>query len=1450
MSYVVTRSALPAFDNCPNTYTITWTVTDSCGRAIDCTTDYTIDNAGPVIDVCPADATVTCWEDLVATVTNEIGAMSDPQSGMVSVSCDMDYSVEVRLPTANSCPGVYTVEYVIADSCGRRDSCLVDYSIDNSLSMDCTSLGATDVACWDDVLAAISADSMLIADPLGGIVSISCDISYTIEVRLPTANSCPGIYTVEYVIADSCGRRDSCLVDYSIDNSLSMDCSSLGANDVLCWDDVLAAISADSMLIADPLGGIVSISCDISYTIEVRLPTANSCPGIYTVEYVIADSCGRRDSCLVDYSIDNSLSMDCSSLGANDVLCWDDVLAAVSIDSGAVADPSGGIVSISCGIGYTVEVRLPTANSCPGVYTVEYVVADSCGRRDSCLVDYSIDNSLSMDCSSLGADDVLCWDDVLAAVSADSGSIADPSGGIVSISCDIGYTVEVRIPDANSCPGIYTVEYVIVDSCGRRDSCEVDYSIDNSLSMDCSTLGSLVSTCWDDLLDQVSLDSFLIAEPASGVVMAPCNIGYAVEVRLPVENSCPGTYTVEYVVEDSCGRRDSCLVDYVIDNGMSLDCSTLGANNSMCWSDLLTSVAGDSALIADPVGGIVTISCNIEYTVEVRLPTATSCPGIYTVEYIVEDSCGRRDSCLVDYIIDNNPPSIVCPNDTVVDCGTDIDTTFMGSASATASCDISFSINYRDSIVPGLCPSEFTVARIWSVSDSCGRIQSCIQMIVVQDTMAPSIICPADLLIDCEGSTDTSATGVATATDNCGAIPTITYRDSIETTACAGNYTIYRIWSAEDECLNVSECIQTITVQDTSLPMITCPVDVLIDCDGSTDTTATGVATAIDNCGPPPVITYRDSVVTTACAGNYSIYRIWMASDECLNTSQCIQTITVQDTSLPVITCPIDLTIDCDGPTDTTATGVATAVDNCGPPPTLSYRDSIESSTCGGNLTIYRIWSAEDECMNIAECIQTITVQDTSLPVISCPPDSTVACDAATDTSSLGIATAVDNCGPAPTIIFADSTVQGNCGNNYEIYRIWTATDECGNASSCIQLITVEDLSFPIINNVPNDTIVPCGGVPPAPAIGLEISGTDNCGTATITFTEDSLPGICENEYILQRVWTGIDDCLNETRDTQLITVQGCAPQATITIDPNPTCLFEDVTLDAVIVGNYPNPIYQWQHFQGGVWSNIPGATTVPFILNGVTLTESGFYRLIVADDPANITNVACNVRSDSLELIVNLPDTTILDQQICDGQTFDFNGAMLTTMGTYVDSSFTTIDGCDSIIILNLEVLDILFTELTDSLCAGETYPFAGIDRDSSGVYTDTLPSSIGCDSIITLTLTVFPTYSIDINDTICEGETYNFFNRSLDSTGTYVDTIPTINGCDSVINLELVVNPTVYHEYDTTICDDVTYSFGTEILDSTGTYVDTLASATGCDSVVTLNLTVHPTYDIYNGR
>ncbi|MBK8643241.1 MAG: hypothetical protein IPN15_13795 [Saprospiraceae bacterium] len=143
-------------------------------------------------------------------------------------------------------------------------------------------------------------------------------------------------------------------------------------------------------------------------------------------------------------------------------------------------------------------------------------------------------------------------------------------------------------------------------------------------------------------------------------------------------------------------------------------------------------------------------------------------------------------------------------------------------------------------------------------------------------------------------------------------------------------YTITRTWTATDACNNNTSCIQTITVQDVTKPVITCPVNVTANCQDDLSPTGTGSATATDNCDNTPAITYND--VSTKGTDpeqcnyyTYTITRTWTATDACNNNTSCIQTITVQDVTKPVITCPVNVTANCQDDLSPTGTGSATA---------------------------------------------------------------------------------------------------------------------------------------------------------------------------------------------------------------------------------------------------------------------------------------------------------------------------------------------------------------------------------------------------------------------------------------------------------------------------------------------------------------------------------------------
>jgi hypothetical protein len=123
-----------------------------------------------------------------------------------------------------------------------------------------------------------------------------------------------------------------------------------------------------------------------------------------------------------------------------------------------------------------------------------------------------------------------------------------------------------------------------------------------------------------------------------------------------------------------------------------------------------------------------------------------------------------------------------------------------------------------------------------------------------------------------------------------------------------------------------------------------------------------------------------------------------------------------------------------------------------------------------------------------AACTAIVTVMDTTSPVITCSADVSIECDQSTDTSNTGVATATDNCDPAPIITYSDVETPGECPEEKTISRTWTATDTYGNSSSCTQTIEVVDTTSPVIECNTPATITP----PDAP-ISFAAMATDNC---------------------------------------------------------------------------------------------------------------------------------------------------------------------------------------------------------------------------------------------------------------------------------------------------------------------------------------------------------------------
>ncbi|HEY8934210.1 MAG TPA: T9SS type A sorting domain-containing protein [Cyclobacteriaceae bacterium] len=194
----------------------------------------------------------------------------------------------------------------------------------------------------------------------------------------------------------------------------------------------------------------------------------------------------------------------------------------------------------------------------------------------------------------------------------------------------------------------------------------------------------------------------------------------------------------------------------------------------------------------------------------------------------------------------------------------------------------------------------------------------------------------------------------------------------------------------------------------------------------------------------------------------------------------------------------------------------------------------------------------------------------------------------------------------------------------------------------------------------------------------------------------------------------------------------------------------------------------------------------------------------------------------------------------ICAGEKFTLGNKTYSTSGTYTDT-IKRVMGCDSVVTLQLTVRPQSLAQFSATICSGETYSFRNKIYNTTGIFGDTLTNIHGCDSIVALTLTVLPQEpKTELFATICHGETYLVGDQVYNSTGVFEHTLTTIHGCDSIVSLQLTVRPKILTEFTATICEGEFYAFRDKSYGEEGTYTDTLQSVTGCDSLVSLQLNV----------
>ncbi|WP_294676709.1 T9SS type A sorting domain-containing protein [uncultured Fluviicola sp.] len=149
--------------------------------------------------------------------------------------------------------------------------------------------------------------------------------------------------------------------------------------------------------------------------------------------------------------------------------------------------------------------------------------------------------------------------------------------------------------------------------------------------------------------------------------------------------------------------------------------------------------------------------------------------------------------------------------------------------------------------------------------------------------------------------------------------------------------------------------------------------------------------------------------------------------------------------------------------------------------------------------------------------------------------------------------------------------------------------------------------------------------------------------------------------------------------------------------------------------------------------------------------------------------------------------------------------------------------------------------SSVTASSCDSYTWAQNGMTYMASGAYTDTIPNMFGCDSVITLNLTINQPTTSTVSVTECSSYTWAQNGMTYTASGMYTDTIPNSVNCDSVITLDLTINMPTSSVFTVSTCSPTyTWAQNGTVYNASGMYNDTLSNASGCDSVVTLNLTI----------
>ncbi|RKI64672.1 HYR domain-containing protein [Corallococcus sp. AB049A] len=511
-----------------------------------------------------------------------------------------------------------------------------------------------------------------------------------------------------------------------------------------------------------------------------------------------------------------------------------------------------------------------------------------------------------------------------------------------------------------------------------------------------------------------------------------------------------GATNVTVTARDAAGNSAACSFQVTVRDTTAPDLVCPADVSALATGDDGATVEYPAATASDAVSSA---------TVAYSQASGTTFPvGTTVVTVTATDVAGNASSCTFPVTVtETAPPAITCPEDVFAEAvsGEGASVPYPpAAATGTGALSVTYS-QASGSVFPMGATRVTAMAR-----DERGRRATCGFTVTVRDTVAPEMSCPQPLVVEATGATDTRVDYPAVqASDAVTATPAVTYSHASGSGFALGETQVEV--TAKDAAGNASTCTFSVIVVDTTAPALTCPVAVVAEATGAMGASVEYPAvSAMDTVSGPATVRYSHASGNGFPLGQTPV--TVTATDAAGNASSCVFTVTVRDTTPPMVGCAPDVVVEAEDATGANVTySTAAPFDAVSGPAVTMTSSAPPGSRFALGETPVRI-TATDAAGNTAACTFTVTVRDTVAPALSCPLPRIVEAASAT-------ATRVDY----PAAVVSDAVTSASrvtyshpSGADFPLgetqVRV-SAEDAAGNASTCTFTLTVRDTTGPAL---------------------------------------------------------------------------------------------------------------------------------------------------------------------------------------------------------------------------------------------------------------------------------------------------------------------------------------------------------------------------------------------------